>query len=77
MAHKEGGNIAAQVVTKCGRVLGGSNTFSAYVNLQEAEKCNQNKWGLGRECWEAHQRGMGNTLSISGFERDYSAAHSK
>ena len=52
-------------MTKCSHVLGGSNTFSAYVNLQEVEKCNQNKWGLGGECWEAHQRGMGNTLSIS------------
>ena len=53
-APKEGGNIAAQVVTKCGRVLGVTTLFVTYVNLQEAEKCNQNKWGLGGECWEAH-----------------------
>ena len=53
-AHKEDGNIAAQVVTKCGCVLGVTMLFVAYANLQEAEKCNQNKWGLGGECWEAH-----------------------
>ena len=53
-APKEGGNIAAQVVTKCGHVLGVTMLFVTYVNLQEAEKCNQNKWGLGGECWEAH-----------------------
>ena len=34
--------------------FGSNNAFSAYVNLQEAEKWNQNKWGLGGECWEAH-----------------------
>ena len=35
-AHKEGGNIAAQVVTKCSHVLGVTTLFSAYVILHEA-----------------------------------------
>ena len=34
--HKEGGNIAAQVVTKCGRVLGVTTLFVAYVILYKA-----------------------------------------
>ena len=32
-AHKEGGNIAAQVVTKCGCVLGVTTLFVTYVIL--------------------------------------------
>ena len=35
-AHKEGGNIAAQVVTKCGCVLGVTTLFVAYVILYKA-----------------------------------------
>ena len=59
--------------------FGSSNAFSAYVILQEAQMWKTNQVGIKRRMvggsWEAHQKGMGTTLSISGFEWEHQQSY--